>query len=201
MQNSNFAKRELAEDIFYGQVVINWARWFIVAAGIVLILWTAEEESLAVLGVIPVVAIMGINFYLHGRLLADRPANTALVAITSFLDLAVITTLVLVWSEQNGLASPFFILYYPVVLAFAFVIPPKISIPFTVVTVATYGAACILADPEMLNSVAYVKALVLRAITLGAMGGLAAYYWRTESGRPRLNVRTENASRDETTVA
>jgi hypothetical protein len=201
MQNSNHEKRALAEDIFYGQVVINWARWFVVAVGIALILWTAEEESLAVLGVIPVVAIMGINFYLHGRLLADRPANPVLVAVTSFLDLAVITTLVLVWSEQNGLASPFFILYYPVVLAFAFVMPPKISIPFTVVTVGAYAAACILADPEILNSVAYVKALVLRAITLGAMGGLAAYYWRTESGRPRLNVGAQSVDRDETTVA
>ena len=47
MQNSNHEKRALAEDIFYGQVVINWARWFVVAVGIALILagvWMAARK-------------------------------------------------------------------------------------------------------------------------------------------------------------
>ncbi|MDP6071833.1 MAG: hypothetical protein QGG34_09785 [SAR202 cluster bacterium] len=203
MQNSNNAKREAAEDIFYGQVVINWARWFIVAAGMVLILWTVEEKSQVVMGIVPIVAIMAINFYLHGRLLADRPANPALVGLTSAIDIGVITILVLFWSEQTGLASPFFILYYPVVLAFAFVMPPKVSIPFTVTTVALFAGVCVLAEPEILSSVTTVKALILRSITLAAMGGLAAYYWRTSLRRPAAKtVRSNgNGAQDSAAIA
>ena len=59
--------QEASEDIFFGQVVMNWARWFVIAAGVILALWTTDNEMDLVVGVIPVVALMAMNFYLHGR--------------------------------------------------------------------------------------------------------------------------------------
>ena len=42
--------QETAQDIFFGQVVINWARWFLIVGGIVLVLWTAANATQMVVG-------------------------------------------------------------------------------------------------------------------------------------------------------
>ncbi len=146
MRNLRSAAQEASEDIFFGQVVINWARWFIIVAGALLVIWTAGSPADLVIGVIPVVALMAVNFYLHGRHIAERPANLALISLASILDLAVITVVVVFWPTEThrGLASPFFIMFYPMVLAFAFVMPPRMAVVYTVASVAAYAGACIL---------------------------------------------------------
>ena len=185
MNENRSVTQEAAEDIFFGQAVINWARWFLIGVGIILIMWTSDNEREIAMGVIPVVALMILNFYLHGRHLAEKPASPVLVGLASLLDLAVVTTVVLFWAEATGLSSQFFILYYPVVLAFAFVMPPRVSIVFTVATMGAYAGASFLVDPDLVGSVFATKALLVRLITIGAVGGLGAYYWRIQRDRRR----------------
>ena len=199
MRNLRSAAQEASEDIFFGQVVINWARWFIIVAGALLVIWTAGSPADLVIGVIPVVALMAVNFYLHGRHIAERPANLALISLASILDLAVITVVVVFWPTEThrGLASPFFIMFYPMVLAFAFVMPPRMAVVYTVASVAAYAGACILVGVPVVtddSGVTYtsvfsqtgaVKVLVARIITLGAMGALGTYYWRIQRNRRR----------------
>ena len=183
MQEVRDKTHEAAEDVFFGQVVINWARWFVIAAGVVLVLLTADDTTKIVVGVLPVVGLMVMNFYLHGRRLAERPANRALITGASLVDLAVITAVVLAWPGQNGLHSEFFILYYPLVLAFAFVMPPRVTLAYTVGAMAAYAGICFLADPTVFGNVEEVEALVARLITLGAMGALGTFYWRIQRNR------------------
>ena len=187
MQETRTKGQEAAEDIFFGQVVINWARWFLLGGSVVLVLWTATSAAELVLAMLPVVALMALNFYLHGRHLAERPANPALITAASVLDIAVITVMILLWPEatQRGLGSPFFVMYYPVVLAFAFVMPRKITVTYTMATLAAYAGACFLANTAVFDDVRAVEALVSRLITLGAMGGLGTYYWRIQRNRRR----------------
>jgi hypothetical protein len=201
MKETRTAEQEAAEDVFFGQVVANWARWFIIAAAAVFVLWSADTTGKLVVGIIPIVALMAINFYLHGRYMAERPANRALIALTSLMDIALITTVVLLWPGAGGLKSPFFIMYYPVVLAFAFVMPPRATAVFTVVALGAYAGASILAEAAnaaagnaesllLLSSngavaQAAIEGLVTRLITLGAMGALGTYYWRIQRNRRR----------------
>jgi hypothetical protein len=197
MQEIRSTSQEAAEDIFFGQVVINWARWFIIGGGVILVLWTSGEDTgRLVLGIIPVVALMVMNFYLHGRRLAQRPANPPLITLSSLIDVALITVVVLVWTGGTGLDSPFFIMYYPVVLAFAFVMPPRITITYTLVVLVAYAGACFLAEivgggeRALLSSdfdvaMGALESLVTRLITLGAMGALGTYYWRIQRDRRR----------------
>ena len=181
MQEVRSSAQEYAEDIFFGQVVMSWARWFIIAAGVVLALWASADAAKLVIGVVPVVALMAMNFYLHGRYLAGRPANRVLITAASVLDLAIIT-LVVIFEGQ------FFILYYPVVLAFAFVMPPRLTAVYTTAALAAYAGAYLLADPALMNDMDAVKTLVTRLITLGAMGALGTYYWRIQRQRRRAVV-------------
>jgi len=182
-------EREAAEDVFFGQVVMIWARWFLIAAGTVFFLWTAKESTELALGVVPIVGLMAINFYLHGRYYLERPSNILQITTASALDVGLVSAIVLLWHStsvggQTGLASPFFIFYYPVILAFAFVLPRRLTIVFTATTAAIYTVICL---PD-LTSITAVKVLVLRLVTMAAMGGLGTFYWRIQRDRRRTTV-------------
>ncbi len=180
-------EQEAAEDVFFGQVVMIWARWFLIAAGAVLVLWTAESDNDRVIGILPVLGLMGVNFFLHGRYLMEKPGNQALIATASMIDVAIITVVVMFVGDETGLSSPFFIMYYPVLLAFAFVMPRKTTLVYTAAVVGAYAAAAIvgnmLGDATPVLDVASGKTLLTRVITLAAMGGLASFYWRIQRDR------------------
>jgi len=195
MQGVRTVAQESAEDVFFGQVVIIWARWFIIACGVALILTTAEEPDELTAAVIPVVLLMAMNFFLHGRYFLEKPVNAPLIMLTSLLDLVIITLIVMFWPDERGLANPFFVFYYPLVLAFAFVMPRRIEAAYTVLAVAAYVGACFLAEAMFsfdetrsglleLNS-QNLETLVLRLIPLAAVGGLGNYYFRIQRRRRR----------------
>ncbi len=196
MKATGQVMQEGAEDIFFGQVVINWARWFLIAGGIFLVLLTGANEAKLVMGIVPLLSLMALNFFLHGRQLAERPANPALITLASVADLAVITGVILLWSEDAGLGSQFFIMYYPVVLAFAFVMPRGLTSMYTfmaLMALAAYAGACVLVDVHSSTDLASMsladagplKVLITRLVTLGAMGGLGTYFWRVQRVRRR----------------
>ncbi len=186
MQNMRMPEQEAAEDIFFGQAVMIWARWFVILAGALIALWAAESIAELALAIGFVVVLMGINFFVHGRYLMERPANRSLLLLVAVVDTAIITLIVLAWQGRTGMESPFFIFYYPMVLAFAFVFPPAMAAGYTLVVIAAYLGANFLTDPGILISSRSLEALTMRLITLAAMGALGAYYWRVQRNRRRL---------------
>lgn len=177
--------RDVAEDLFFGQLVIMVARWFLIASGLVLVLWTADDATRLVVGVLPLGGLMGLNFYLHGRYLTERPANQALLLATGVLDLAIVTAALGMGPEPRGLDSPFFVLYYPVVAAVAFVLPQRLAAVYTMLTIGSYATACLLIDPLILTSSVELERLAQRLTVLAAVAGLASYYWRFQRARRR----------------
>jgi hypothetical protein len=183
-------EQDAAEDIFFGQVVIIWARWFLIGAGTVFFLWTATKATELAIGVLPIVALMVVNFYLHGRYFLERPSNVAQIVAAGGVDIGLVSAIVLLWHSstvagRTGLASPFFVLYYPVLLALAYVLPRRLTVVFTAATAAIYTAISL---PDV-TSVTSAKILVLRLVTMAAMGGLGTFYWRIQ--RDRRRGRTE----------
>ncbi len=197
MQEVRSAAQEAAEDIFFGQLVIIWARWFVIAAIAILTLWTATSVSAIQSMTLFIILLMAINFFVHGRYVLQRPANQTLIILLSLLDLIIITGIVLTWPGQRGLANQFFVFYFPMVLAVGFVFPRRIEVVYTALALSLYGVACLLSSPSILGDaiagglmtgVGPLKTLVLRLIALGAMGGLANYYFRIQRGRRRALV-------------
>ena len=182
-----------AEDVYFGQVVANWARWSIIGAALMLVLWTSGDTFRLILGVLPIVGLMVVNFYLHGRYLANRPANGPLVAIASAIDIALITGLILLWPSNSAVGSGLFVLYFPALVAFAFIMSPRISIGFTACVLGIYALAAVTSDPGILASMEAIETLVARMITLAAVGILAAYFWRVQRRR-RLDEQAETAA-------
>ncbi len=186
MEQVRTLAQENAEDIFFGQVVLIWARWFFILAGIVLTLWTATSTNEITFSVLFVVALMAMNFFLHGRHLIEKPANAKLILVAAILDLLIITAIVATWGIRIGLQSQFFIFYYPMLLGFAFVFPRRATVLYTTVTLIAYAAICIVVSPEILGSMGDIKLLIMRLITLAAIGGLGTYYWRIQRERRRM---------------
>ena len=176
---------EAAQDIFYGQSVIIWARWFVILAIAVLALWSTTELGQLTIAILAVAALMAINFYVHGRYLVKKPANRLLLILLSVMDIVIISGIVFLWERgtANGLQSQFFVLYYPIILAFAFVFPARLSIPYTLVTLVIYTGLCILVDPSFLGDSQWLERLVIRLITLAAMGALGTFYYRIQRQR------------------
>src|SRR5438094_8941785 len=82
------------EDLFYGQVVVIAARWFLILAGVVLSLWSASSVDAVMLPIGLMMVLMAMNFYLHGRYLMKQPVQAPLVYLSSAVDLVVITGIV-----------------------------------------------------------------------------------------------------------
>ena len=185
-------ERASGEDIYFGQVVANWARWSIIGTALMLVLWTSVDTLRLILGVLPIVGLMVVNFYLHGRYLASRPANGTLVAIAAAIDVALITGLIMLWPSNSVVGSGLFVLYFPALVAFAFIMRPRISIAFTVCVLGIYALVSVVSEPGILSSMEAIETLIARLITLAAAGILAAYFWRIQRRR-RLDEQAEAA--------
>lgn len=171
------AAREAVEDVFYGQVVMIWARWAVVAALAVLFLWNVRDVAQMTERVLVLVMLMAVNFYLHRRYLSRRPANRILITLATLADLALITGAVVLW---GGFESQLFVLLYPVLFAFALVFPPRATAALTLFAVGVYACAVVAAGTGWLQDVQLMKILLVRLITLLAVGGLGTYYWRMQ---------------------
>jgi hypothetical protein len=167
-----------AEEIYYGQIVIFWARWFVILAAAVLALWSTDSTGHLARRAIMVVGLMALNFVLHGRFLAGKPANALLLAATSIADVTIIGGMIAFWSP-SGVHNQLYVLYYPVLFSASLVLAPRIAAAIGGFTAISYVVLCILAGPSISSNAEDAKAVVIRVITLGATVGLGAYYWRS----------------------
>ncbi len=197
MEANRSVTREAAEDIFFGQVVIIWARWFVIAAAAVFTFWTATSTSTVVAGTLSVVALMLVNFYLHARYMTQRPANRNLIILLSLVDLIIITGMIVVWPGSRGLESQFFVFYLPVVAAFGFVVSRTVETIYTVLACLIYVIGCTLVDSSIFSDafaggltegVDRLVVLVQRVAAIAAMGFLANFYFRILRDRRRSTI-------------
>jgi len=171
------------EDLFFGQSVTLWARWSVIVAGIVLVLWTSTDVALLTQTMPFFLVLMAVNFFLHGRFVMGSPLNRTAVTAASVVDLILITAIVVLWPGSHGLQNQFFVLYFPVVFAFALVFTRKIEAAFTVLAIVLYAGACVLTGTVPFDLGNDDKVLVMRVIVIAAMGFLGNYYFRIQRDR------------------
>ncbi len=188
------ARRDAEEDLFYGQLAIVVARWFTIAAGVVLALWSTSDVSGLTAPVALMVALMGMNFYIHSRYLAHRPLNYGAVIVSVIIDFTAILTAIAVWSlgAGRGFANPFFVCLYPPLLALALVFPPRLSLPAAALAVLGYATVALTIGG--IHGLPAEKDFAERLLTLGATAGLGAFYWRLQRQSERRARRGDLAA-------
>lgn len=185
------SEQEAAEDIFFGQLVIIYARWFVVVAMTILVLWSSKTLNQMVIGIALIVPLIALNFFIHGRYLMEKPANRLLLIVLGIVDAVVISMIIAFWPGDSGMYSQFYVFYYPIILAFAFVFPGRLSVIYTLFVLVIYSATCFVFTPQFLAETAEIERLVIRLITLAATGMIGAYYYRIQRSR-RRGIYTED---------
>jgi hypothetical protein len=99
------------------------------------------------------------------------------------VDLILITAIVVLWPGSHGLNNQFFVLYFPVVFAFALVFTRRIEVGYTVLAIVLYAGACLLTGTVPYDLGDQDKVLVMRVIVIAAMGFLGNYYFRIQRDR------------------
>jgi len=177
---------EAKEDLFYGQIVIIVARWFLIAVGLTLAVWSAGSAGDLAAPVAFMVALLFVNFFIHGRYLMSQPLNATLVYASVVVDLLVILGIVLVGTSAlgRGLANPFFVFLYAELLALGLVFQQKSSLAFAAIALLAYaGVVILVSQPSPISDFETTKDLLRRLVTLATTAGLGAYYWRIQRGR------------------
>ena len=189
------------EDVFFGQTVIMWARWSVIVAGIVLVLWTSTNVGLLTQTMPFFLVLMAVNFFLHVRYVMGSPLNRTVVTAASVVDLLLITAIVILWPGAHGLNNPFFVLYFPVVFAFALVFTRKVEAAYTVLAILLYAGACLLTRTVPFDLGSDDKVLVMRVIVIATMGFLGNYYFRIQRDRLAFASRGDRSTLTEIRAA
>lgn len=171
------------EDVFFGQTVIVWARWSVIVAGIVLVLWTSKDVGHLMVTMPFFLVLMAMNFFLHGRYVMGSPLNRVIVSVASVVDLVLITAIVVFWPGSSGAANQFFVLYFPVVFAFALVFTRRVEVAYTALAMVAYTGACLFTGSARFDLGPVDKTIVMRLIVIAAMGFLGNYYFRIQRDR------------------
>ena len=171
---------EVNEDLSHGQIVIVIAKWVLVFAGIVLVLWAPAPISQLRVQILILLLIAVQNFYHHAQLLKRRPVPDAVAYIASGADIAVVTVLVML---QGGFDSNLYIFYFPALIALSVVFRTEITTLFTAVTVSLYGAICLLDlidEPLASDDIQVMLGRLMMMVALVTCGALS---YRLEARR------------------
>lgn len=162
-----------SEDLIYGQPVIVAARWILIASGLGLAIWNADDIGQLRLQILVILILAVANFYLHAQLLIKRPVIAPIVYAASAADLFLITVLIL---GQGGYDSPVFVYYFPAIAVFAVAFMTPLTVLYVVTTIFMYGFISLFSGGEAL-------ATLSRLIMIVAVGFCGNLYFRIERSR------------------
>lgn len=177
---------EAQQDVFYGQIVFIWARWIIIVSTLFLILRNARSVADIQIPMIPLVLLIAANFFVHGRFVMRRPANAILLTIATTIDFVFITVIILLGAGgSTGIANPFFVLYYPVLLAYSLVFRRRRTLRMASILIIVYLLICLLIPPRVSIANEDEKVLAVRIVMLLVTALLGTMYWRIQRRRRR----------------
>lgn len=168
------------EDLSYGQIVIVVAKWVLVFAGMVLVLWAPAPISELRIQILVLLLLAVENFYHHAQLLKRRAVPDSVAYIASGADIAVVSILV---AMQGGFDSHLYIFYFPALIALSVVFRTEITALFTTAAVGLYTAICMadfMAGPISSDDVQVMLARIGMMVGLVTCGALS---YRLEARR------------------
>ena len=98
-----------------------WARWFILAFGLVLWLWRPVDWSETYALYVPAILLfVGLNGYTHYRLATDKAVTRGWILLNATLDVFILSSAV---AATGGFSHPYLhLLYYPQLAGYAVVL-------------------------------------------------------------------------------
>ena len=180
-ESSKTENTEALQDVFYGQIVFIWARWIVIFSTLFLVLRNAREVADIQIPMIPLGLLIAANFYLHGRFVMRQPANAILLTIATTIDFIFITVVIVLGAGgETGIDNPFFVLYFPVMLAYSLVFPRRRTLVMAFSLIAVYLLICLFIPPGISIPEGDEKVLAVRIVMLLVTALLGTMYWRIQ---------------------
>jgi|GEM_PF-911221 len=171
-KKDTFLNRPL-DDLLHGHSVIIAARWMLVAVALMLVLYRPQSVTDLTIGVLAILGIAVINFWLHTRPLTNRPTEPSWAYLASAADISVISALMLLHGSVSGNTYAF---YYPAVVGYSLVFPSTVSV---LLSGAMLGFIYLTGVSDGLDE----RVLVARLLTLAATAFIGWRYRRVEEQR------------------
>lgn len=196
MERADLPTYAIFEDYRSSQQVAVVVRWFVLVTWLVLINYNGDEAALPALNAMGGVLI-GLNAYVHWRILIGRPITWPYVLVLSLMDLSVITAGIMMTSRFE---NTFFIFYYPALLGVALIFRRRVSFAMVAVVAAVYAGMSVTMEPGLDTSVLFdgdENRLTLRLISMFAIVVAANLMTRLERERRREAVSAERERLEE----
>lgn len=169
------------QDPAHGQVVVIFARWILIATGLVLMLWLPSPIEQLRFQIFFILLLAMANFYLHAQLLLKRPAVQAVAYLASAGDIALITLLILL---SGGYTSDLYIFYFPALLALSVAFATRPAFAFGGAVICLYAALSLFTSAAARDlTEATTQIILARVLMLGAVVFAGNLYWRIERDR------------------
>lgn len=180
-----------SDDLAHGQVVIVTARWILIIASLILVLWNPGPLSQLRLEVLVLLVLAVANFYLNAQILMRRPAIDLVVYGASIADLSIISVLV---ASEGGFTSNIFVFYFPALMALAVAFPTLMTLLYGGGAMLIYGliAVATMSATESNGQVVLARLLMLAAVVV--CGNI---YWRIEHDRRSAALKERERLRSE----
>jgi hypothetical protein len=180
LKPSLLASLAVTQNLSHGQVVIVIAKWVLVCAGLLLVLWSPAEIGQLRVQILVLLLLAVQNFYHHAQLLKRRAVPDLVAYVASAADLIVVTVLVLI---QGGFDSNLYIFYFPALVALSVVFQPKVTAFFTASLMGIYATISLgtIAGSGASDQDAHV--LISRLAMMAAVATCGALSYRLEERR------------------
>ncbi len=175
---------ERAEDLAHGQPVIITARWIFILAGWVLVLW--QPGAIPVwqlqLQILLLIAYTIGNFFLTVQWMRRSKGLPGVVEISSLVDLALVTILVL---ALGGYKSNLYVFYFPALVALSVTFPKSVTVTYTLLAMVAYALITLIDASASENRLTTTEAqnIMIRLILMAAVAFCGGLYRNLEADR------------------
>lgn len=192
-----------AQDLAHGQIVIVTARWILVFAGLLLVLWNPGPIGQMRLQVAIIILLAFANFYLQSEILRKKPTVKAVTYLATAGDLAIITLIVI---SQGGFSSNAYVFYFPAILAFSVAFPTALTSLLTFAILLTYlSISAVSLGSLALDGITIptsdIQAVMTRLIMFAAVAACGNLYRRIEHSRRSEAAEAEQQLRERSALA
>lgn len=171
------------EDLRFSLRISVWVRWFL------LIAWLLQfnyRPNFAHPAYIPTtllaVLVLALNAYVHYRLRTNRAATWRWALLLSTTDVIVVTAGIVI--SSSGFQNTFFVLYYPVIAAFAVVFTSfRLSFAWVVFVASLYAAISLVLEPGVDFGIKEEKVLFTRIVAMFGVVAVVSLIARFEQVR------------------
>ena len=183
-------KETSSDELRYAATISLWVRWFVLLMCVAQINYRVDYSSLSyALNTFYVLLQIGFNAYVHFRVASGRNVFPNWLFALAVIDLVAITTGVVF---EQGFASPYFVLYYPVLAWFASVfLSVRLNLLWVTMSASIYAALSLGLGDGLDYAAQDEKALVIRIVAMYAVVIMVNLISRSERIKRREAVERE----------